>query len=90
MDKKKVSKMPSQYNTGGSSDFIKAALEGFKSNDEMMILSTLTDLCSQLSLANDSLGENANYNELIKQLIVLFDKYPMLPDISSKFISRFN
>lgn len=84
MDKKKISKTSSQYNTGGSSDFIKSTLEGFKSNDEMQILSTLTELCSQLSLANDSLGENPNYNELIKQLIVLFDKYPMIPDISSK------
>lgn len=82
MDKPKLPKQIKTLFTSGSAAFIKQALESFKSNDEMVILSALTELCSQLSMANDSVGEDANCSELIKQLIILFDKYPMLPDIS--------
>lgn len=82
MDKPKLPKQIKTLFTSGSAAFIKQALESFKSTDEMVILSALTELCSQLSMANDSVGEDANCSELIKQLIILFDKYPMLPDIS--------
>jgi len=74
------------YKTKGSSsnDFIKQALENLKIEDEMIILNTLTELCSELSMANDNLAEDANCATLIKELIILLDKYYMLPDIGSK------
>ncbi len=74
------------YNKKGNStnEFIKTALENFKIDDEMMILNTLTELCSQLSMANDNLADDANCSTLIKELIILLDKYYMLPDVGSK------
>ena len=81
-NKAKVTKQMKNLFTSGSAAFIKQALESFKSNDEMVILSALTELCSELSMANDSVGEDQNSPELIKQLIILLDKFPMLPDIS--------
>lgn len=75
------------YKVKGSSsnDFIKQALENLKIEDEMIILNTLTELCSELSMANDNLAEDANCSTLIKELIILLDKYCMLPDVGSKF-----
>lgn len=68
-----------------SSDFIKRALEGLKIDDEMVVLSVLSELSSELSMASDTVGDDANIHYLLKELIVLFDKYYLLPDISSKF-----
>ena len=74
------------YKTKGnaSNDFIRQALDNLKIDDEMMVLNTLTELCSELSMANDNLADDANCANLIKELIVLLDKYFMLPDVGSK------
>lgn len=74
------------YKTKGfsSNEFIKRALENLKIEDEMLVLNTLTELCSELSMANDNLADDANCSTLIKELIVLLDKYFMLPDVGSK------
>ncbi len=69
------------FNTGNS-QFIKNALEKFKSNDEMEILSALNELSSQLSMASDNIAEDVKVVELIHQLIILLDKFPMIPEIS--------
>ena len=66
----------------GNSQFIKNALEKFKSNDEMEIISALNELSSQLSMASDNVGEDVKVVELIHQLIILLDKFPMIPEIS--------
>jgi hypothetical protein len=67
-----------------SSEFIKRALEGLKIEDEMVVLSVLSELSSELSMASDTVGDDVNIHYLVKELITLFDKYYMLPDISSK------
>jgi len=74
------------YKTKGTSsnEFIKRALENLKIDDEMMVLNTLSELCSELSMANDNLADDSNCALLIKELIVLLDKYYMLPDVGSK------
>lgn len=66
-----------------SNEYIKRALENLKIDDEMMVLNTLTELCSELSMASDNLADDANCASLIKELIVLLDKYFMLPDVGS-------
>jgi hypothetical protein len=70
--------------TNSTNDFIKRTLENLKIEDEMVILNTLTELCSELSMANDNLAEDPNCHSLIKELIILLDKYYMLPDVGSK------
>jgi hypothetical protein len=65
-------------------DFIRRALETLKSDDEMIILNCLCDLSSELSMANDNVAEDVNCQVLIRELIILFDKFYMLPDIPSK------
>jgi hypothetical protein len=74
------------YSRGYSSSnlFLKKALETIKSEDEMTVLNCLCELSSELSMANDNLAEDVNCQTLIKELIILFDKFYMLPDISSK------
>lgn len=72
--------------SASSHEFLKRSLENLKMEDEMVILNTLTDLCSELSMANDNLADDANCPTLIKELIILLDKYYMLPDIGSKNI----
>lgn len=67
-----------------TNEFIKRALESLKIEDEMVVLNTLTELCSELSMANDNLAEDPSCNNLIKELIILLDKYYMLPDVGSK------
>jgi hypothetical protein len=69
-----------------STEFIKRALDGLKIEDEMVVLSVLSELSSDLSMANDTVGDDMNIHYLIKELIVLFDKYYMLPDILSNII----
>jgi hypothetical protein len=71
------------FKTGGT-EFIKAALEGIKSDDDMAVLSVLAELSSQLSMASDTVGDDVNMQMLIKEMIGLFDKFDMIPDISSK------
>lgn len=67
-----------------TNEFIKKSLETLKIDDEMIVLNTLTELCSELSMANDNLAEDPNCHNLIKELIVLLDKFYMLPDVGSK------
>ena len=78
------------FTSGSSASFIKTALNIFSQNDEISTLSALTELASELSMANDSVGEDRNFPELIKQLIILLDKYPLLPDISLWSINCIN
>jgi hypothetical protein len=73
----------SRQKMGASTEFIKRALEGLKIEDEMVVLSVLSELSSDLSMANDTVGDDMNIHYLIKELVVLFDKYYMLPEISS-------
>ena len=70
-----------------TNEFIKKALENLKIEDEMVILNTLNELCSELSMANDNLTEDPNCHNLIKELIILLDKYYMLPDVGSNFFN---
>ena len=72
------SSFPKLFNMGNSA-FIKKALEEFKSNDEMRILSELNNLCSELSMASDKIGEDIKIVDLIKELINLLDKIPFIP-----------
>jgi hypothetical protein len=74
------------YGSRKQIDFIKKAIENLKCEDEIFILNTLCDLSSELSMANDSVAEDPNCHNLIKALIVLLDKFPGLPDITSKII----
>ena len=60
----KTSSFPKFFNMGNSS-IIKKALEEFKSNDEMRILSELNNLCSELSMASDKIGEDIKNVDLI-------------------------
>ena len=62
------SSFPKFFNMGNSS-FIKRALEEFKSNDEMKILSELNNLCAELSMASDKIGEDIKIVDLIKELM---------------------
>ena len=80
----------SVFTSGNTVSFIKTALNIFSQNDEISTLSALTELASELSMANDSVGEDRNFPELIKQLIILLDKYPLLPDISLWSINCIN
>lgn len=72
------------YARGKQSEFIKRALDGIKSDDEMQVLNSLCDLSSELSMASDAVADDSNCQVLIKELIGLFDKFYGLPDISSK------
>ena len=80
---------PKLFNMGNSS-FIKRALEEFKSNDEMKILSELNNLCSELSMASDKIGEDIKIVDLIKELINLLDKFPFIPEISIMSLNCLN
>ena len=71
------------YARGKQSEFIKRALDGIKSDDEMQVLNSLCDLSSELSMASDAVADDSNCQVLIKELIGLFDKFYGLPDISS-------
>jgi len=87
-DLKNISNNPkafySRQKIVSSSEFVKRALEGLKIEDEMVALSVLSELSSELSMASEAVGDDANIPNLIKELVLLFDKYYMLPDISSK------
>ncbi len=83
------SSFPKLFNMGNSS-FIKRALEEFKSNDEMKILSELNNLCSELSMASDKIGEDIKIVDLIKELINLLDKFPFIPEISIMSLNCLN
>ena len=83
------SSFPKFFNMGNSS-FIKRALEEFKSNDEMKILSELNNLCSELSMASDKIGEDIKIIDLIKELINLLDKFPFIPEISIMSLNCLN
>ena len=65
-----------------NTQFIKNALEKLKSSDEMEIISALNELSCQLSMASDNVTEDIKTVELIHQLIILLDKFPMIPEIS--------
>jgi hypothetical protein len=71
------------YSRGKQNEFIKRALESLKSDDEIIVLNALCELTSDLSLASDSVADDVNCQVLIKELILLFDKFYTLPDISS-------
>jgi hypothetical protein len=80
----------SRGSSSSGNDFIRRALETLKSDDEMIILNCLCDLSSELSMANDNVAEDVNCQILIRELIILFDKFYMLPDIPSKIINLIN
>lgn len=61
--------------------FISEAINSFKEGDDMLALSTLYNLTSELSMANDTLAEDPQCQALIQELIILFDKF-FLPDIT--------
>ena len=65
-----------------SNTFIKTALKIFSQNEETSTLNALTELSLELSMANDSVKHDPNFHELIKQLIILLNKFLILPDIS--------
>ena len=48
----------------------------------MEIISALNELSSQLSMASDNVGEDIKTVELIHQLIILLDKFPLITEIS--------
>jgi hypothetical protein len=82
--KKQIEGFKAYYGKRGSSnEYINRALDGLKSEDEMIVLNCLCELSSELSMANDNLAEDTNCQALIKELIILFDKFYMLPDIGS-------
>ena len=83
------SSLPKFFNMGNSS-FIKKALEELKSNDEMKIISELNNLCSELSMASDKIGEDIKIIDLIKELINLLDKFPFIPEISIMSLNCLN
>jgi hypothetical protein len=89
-DLKNISNNPkpfySRQKIVSSSEFVKRALEGLKIEDEMVVLSVLSELSSELSMASETVGDDINIPNLIKELILLFDKYYMLPDISSNLL----
>jgi hypothetical protein len=68
--------------TKDSNTFIKTALKIFSQNEETSTLNALTELSLELSMANDSVKHDPNFHELIKQLIILLNKFLILPDIS--------
>jgi hypothetical protein len=73
-----------------SNTFIKTALKIFSQNEETSTLNALTELSLELSMANDSVRNDPNFPELIKQLIILLDKFPILPDISLSSLNCIN
>ncbi len=89
-DLRNISTIPkpfySRQKMAASTEFIKRALDGLKIEDEMVVLSVLSELSSELSMASDIVGDDMNIHYLLKELIMLFDKYFMLPDISSNYI----
>lgn len=66
-------------------EFVRRALDNLKTDDDMMVLNALCDLSTELSMANDNLSDDVNCQNLIKELIILFDRFYMLPEISSKY-----
>lgn len=81
--KKASESFKTTFGRKGNTEFIKRALEQLKNEDEMIVLNCLCDLSSELSMANDNVAEDSNCQLLIKELITLFDKFYMLPDIGS-------
>ena len=71
---------------GSSNEFIKKALNNLRLEDETLVYNTLCELCSELSMANDNLADDVNCQTLIKELIILLDKFYMLPDVGGKNI----
>ena len=65
-----------------ANDFIKMAIEGLKNEEDMVILNSLYELNSHLSLANDAIAEDPNCVVLLKELLVQLDKYYIFPEIS--------
>jgi hypothetical protein len=89
MDKYVSSSVKNIYGGGkynSNNEFIKKALQVIKQDDEMLVLACLSELSSQLSMANDNLADDVNCQTLIRELVLLFDKFCMLPDISSKLV----
>ena len=56
----------------------------------MVVLNALYDLCTELSLANDSVADDSNCQNVIKELIELLDKFYTLPEISISSIQCIN
>jgi hypothetical protein len=70
--------------TNIQNSLLKESIEVLKGEDEITILNTLYSLSTELSMANDAVADDPNCQGLIKQLVVLLDKFVMLPDISCK------
>jgi hypothetical protein len=66
-----------------SENFLLNFVEKLRSEDFPEILSTLFELCSELSLSSDSLAEDPNCSQLMKELLKIFDKFNS-PELSSK------
>lgn len=73
-----------------TSEFLKAAIDGLKSEDDMAVLNTLYELSSNLSLANDSIAEDPNCVVLLKELLVQIDKYYIFPEIAIAAMQSIN
>lgn len=76
-----------QEKDNSTNNYIKNSLENLVVEDEMAILTSLNELCTVLSMANDNIADDSNCVLLIKELIVLLDKYYMIPDIGSNEIN---
>ena len=59
----------------GSRTILAKSLESLKTSNEEVILSTLIELTSELSIANDSLAHDINCQALLKELIIILEKY---------------
>jgi|LauGreDrversion4_2_1035121.scaffolds.fasta_scaffold498878_3 hypothetical protein len=66
----------------GSRALLAKSLENLKTNNDEIILTTLIELTSELSIANDSLAHDINCQALIKEIIIILDKY-FSPEILS-------
>lgn len=76
---------PSDQENEGSyqeDDPVESALKKLRCDDPESILNTLLDLSSELSLAHESMAENPNCKNLLKELLTIIDKFNM-PELSS-------
>jgi hypothetical protein len=69
-------------------DIISTCLEIFKSEDIEEISEIMNELSEKLSIAHESIAENPNCTQLIKELIKLLEKY-QIPELSSKISFNF-
>ena len=65
-------------------DVILTTLEILKSENFEEICDVMSELSEKLSLAHESIAENPNCTQLIKELIKLLEKY-QIPELLSKF-----